>query len=98
MKPSFGGGFYNMASMAVQDSTVSRNYATQDGGGIADLGRNLTLIGSTVTRNNATVNAGGLLWSRSYPTLRKSRVVANTPNDIARVAVPAAARSLRPWR
>ena len=82
-KPSFGGGFYNMAGITVRASTISSNYATQGGGGIADFGRNLTIVGSTVTHNNATVNGGGILYHRGYPTLRRSRVVANTPNDIA---------------
>jgi hypothetical protein len=81
-KPSFGGGFYNLAGITVRDSTISSNYATQGGGGIADFGRDLTIVGSTVTRNNATVNGGGILYHRGYPTLRRSRVVANTPNDI----------------
>ena len=55
------GGLYNMGSITVRDSTVTRNYATQKGGGIADFGRHLTIVGSTVTRNNATVDGGGII-------------------------------------
>lgn len=81
-KPSFGGGFYNMGGITVRDSIVSRNYATV-GGGIAEFGRHLTVVGSTVTRNNATDDGGGIAYHRGYPTIRRSRVVDNTPNDIA---------------
>ena len=72
-----------MAGITVRASTISSNYATQGGGGIADFGRDLTVVGSTVTRNNATVDGGGILYHRGYPTLSRSQVVANTPNDIA---------------
>jgi hypothetical protein len=77
-----GGGLFNStgANASIVRSTLRSNSAAL-GGGADNLGT-LNLLGSTVTRNRAAVQGGGIAGS-GKSTLIHTRVVANTPDDVA---------------
>ncbi len=87
--PVNGGGLFNAGSATVMNSRFSGNQASGSGGGIYNSGDSgggsLELRNSRITSNAATVDGGGIYLSSTSPspTLINTRVVDNTPNDIA---------------
>jgi hypothetical protein len=79
---SLGGGlFVGSKGTATVSGSILKNNRSEFGGGIDNLG-SLSLQGSLVTRNHATVRGGGIA-NRGQLTISRSRVIANTPDDIA---------------
>jgi parallel beta-helix repeat protein len=61
---SVGGGIYNAGTLALVESTVAGNRASQQGGGIRVTSvATLTLIGSTVSGNTSAVEGGGGIYN-----------------------------------
>ena len=77
-----GGGLFNSAgaTASILRSTLRANQGSL-GGGAFNLGT-LGVVGSTVTRNQATIQGGGIA-NRGQLSLLRSRVVANTPDNVA---------------
>jgi hypothetical protein len=74
-----GGGIFNLATLAVSNSTFSGNTASSDGGGIFnDSGATLTVNDSTVSGNTA---GGGIINNSATLTLHNSIVAGNTGDD-----------------
>jgi predicted outer membrane repeat protein len=56
-----GGGIYNQGTLALNDVTVSYNYARVNGGGIYnDAGGSLTVTNSNIENNTANGSGGGI--------------------------------------
>jgi hypothetical protein len=70
---SFGGGIANIASLKVEDSTISNNIAI-DGGGIYNLGV-MEVHNSTISGNSA--NGGGGIQNLAPATVFFSTIVDN---------------------
>ncbi len=76
-----GGGIYNYnGTLTVTSSTISSNSASQNGGGIATIGRvPLTVTSSTILNNSAGVHGGGIysIFSSSV-TVTNSTISGNS--------------------
>jgi hypothetical protein len=78
-----GGGIYNGATLILNDSAVSNNVATANGGGIYNSGEGtVTLTDSTVNENEADANGGGIQNSDDGTlTLFGSDISENTASN-----------------
>ncbi|WP_461067209.1 right-handed parallel beta-helix repeat-containing protein [Streptomyces pseudoechinosporeus] len=78
-----GGGIFNAGTVTLNNrSTVERNTASRNGGGIFndDFGT-MTLNRSTVKRNTTSGNGGGIYNDGGTVTLNRSTVRDNTPDN-----------------
>ena len=76
-----GGGFYNLGTLILNNTTVGNSSAANTGGGISNFGTNgvLTLINSTVSGNSAAANGGGIYnTNNGTVTLTNSTVSGNS--------------------
>ncbi|QUH22333.1 hypothetical protein HYG87_00400 [Methanobacterium alkalithermotolerans] len=71
---SNGGGIYNKAPMAINDSTIKGNTA-KNGGGIYNYQSSLTITGSTIQENNAAIGAG--IWNSGTTSISNSTITGN---------------------
>jgi hypothetical protein len=79
---SLGGGmFLGSPGTATVMCSTFRNNQSEFGGGVFSFG-SLRLRGSLVTRNHATVRGGGVA-NQGQLTIHRSRIIANTPDNIA---------------
>jgi hypothetical protein len=82
---SGGGIAFIFGTVSLDDSTVTGNSATVNGGGVFDTVGTFSLIGnSTVTANAARQNGGGIFNSGGtlVNCISGANVTANIPNDI----------------
>jgi predicted outer membrane repeat protein len=84
----FGGAIFGQGEALIQRSTFSGNHAF-DGGAIYTYSP-ITLVNSTITANTAFSDGGGIFVNGTFtgavPTLIRTTVTGNTPNDV--VVVP----------
>ena len=73
-----GGGIFNGGAVTLEDSTVSGNTASGDGGGIYNNVGTVTLEDSTVSGNTASEEGGGINNNGGTVTLEDSTVSGNT--------------------
>ncbi|MEM9091956.1 MAG: choice-of-anchor Q domain-containing protein, partial [Cyanobacteria bacterium P01_F01_bin.53] len=73
-----GCGIFNRERLTVTNSTVSGNTATDDGGGIWNLGASLTIENSTISDNSSGSNGGGIYSDTFGNTLDSSVSVSNS--------------------
>jgi hypothetical protein len=79
---SLGGGlFLGSPGTATVIGSTFRDNQSEFGGGAFSFG-SLRLLGSLVTRNHATVRGGGI-DNQGQLTINRSRIIANTPDNIA---------------
>jgi hypothetical protein len=79
---SLGGGlFLGSEGTATVSGSALKNNRSEFGGGVYNLG-SLRLLGSLVTHNHASVSGGGI-DNRGQLTISRSRIIANTPDNIA---------------
>jgi predicted outer membrane repeat protein len=77
----FGGAITNSGALDIEKSTFSANQAAY--GGAIDTASAMTVTGSTITGNTARIDGGGIYVTGGVaPTLIKTTVTGNTPNDI----------------
>jgi hypothetical protein len=74
------GVFSNNGPITIDNSTISDNVATGDGGGIWN-GLSLTITNSTVTSNQAS-GLGGGIYNRGSFTSANNEISGNTPDDV----------------
>jgi hypothetical protein len=83
-----GGGILNFGTLTLSGCTVTGNYASQGGGGIAnELGGTMTISGSTVSRNTTNFLGGadgwgGGIYNDGHMTLSGSTVIHNSSDGI----------------
>ena len=78
-----GGGIcITQADLALNNSTVSGNYAVGYSGGILSRSGNVTLTSSTVTNNASSMFAGGIYVFNNTLTLTDSTLSGNTANAV----------------
>jgi CSLREA domain-containing protein len=73
---NYGGGIRNFGQLTILDSTISGNTISQTGGGISNVGGEVTILRSTVSGN--TADHGGGLWSNSIATVIDSTFSGNS--------------------
>ena len=85
---SYGGGIYSthtgrdlVNSLVLVNSTVSRNSANNDGGGILDSQGTIAVYNSTLVGNSAGDDGGGVKGYWTSITLVGSMVAGNSAND-----------------
>jgi hypothetical protein len=88
---NFGAGIFNSggATLTLFNSTITRNSAGLNGGGVLNYYGSLTAINSTITSNSAGFNnldggsngGGGVYAYNATTTLDNTIVAANTAND-----------------
>jgi len=78
----YGGGVYvdqgNATSTQTGVSTIARNTATSDGGGIYNNAGTLTLVNTTVSYNTAGSDGGGLYDNAGTSVLAYTTIASNT--------------------
>ena len=75
-----GGGIFNVGTVTIEDSVISRNVATgEDGGGIRNASGHVTITNSTINGNRST-DDGGAIHNRGEAslTIRDSTISNNT--------------------
>lgn len=70
-----GGGILNNGTLAVTNSTITRNESSNNGAGIENSGT-LTLLNTTVSLNTTTGSGGGI-YSTGQLTIRRSTISSN---------------------
>jgi predicted outer membrane repeat protein len=86
--PSDGGAVATSGPLIIHNSTFSLNFARRRGGAILTSNA-LTITHSTITENIALGDGGGIYVAGNIvPTLDRTSVIGNTPDDI--VVVPPA--------
>ena len=79
---AYGAGINSRGPLIIGNSTLSGNYATAYGGAIYT-NSTLTITGSTITANTGKYDGGGIyVVGGISPTLIRTSVTGNTPNDI----------------
>lgn len=79
--PNSGGAIFNRGTVAVTNSTVSNNMASNGGGIRGRYGAALSITNSTISNNTAGSNGGGLYLSEvSEAIITNSRITGNTGN------------------
>lgn len=78
-----GGGLLNNGMLTLNNSTVSGNAASVDGGGISNLRfSTLTLNNSTISDNTAIGRSSGGIYNEATVTLNNSTVSGNSAKDV----------------
>ncbi|MEU8591623.1 hypothetical protein AB0C59_32220 [Streptomyces sp. NPDC048664] len=78
-----GGGIYNDGPLLLKDTSISNNTVTGGagkGGGVYNLGGQVTASNVRIAGNSATLAPGGV-WTNTQWTARRSLVTNNTPTN-----------------
>ncbi|MBK6948463.1 MAG: hypothetical protein IPH16_10735 [Haliscomenobacter sp.] len=77
-----GGGIYNQSLLVLNNSQITNNKATSNGGGIYNsLGTSLSMTGCQVTGNDAGLNFGGGIYSTRPLTLSSCQINNNSSGN-----------------
>jgi hypothetical protein len=73
-----GGGILNLGALGVQNSIISNNVASSNGGGISSVGGALAVQNTTITSNIAGSNGGGIYSTSPVTTVQNSTITNNS--------------------
>jgi hypothetical protein len=76
-----GGGIGNSGTLTINNSTISLNRASVDGGGICQTGGTLTINNSTINGNSASVNGGGIYQTGGTLTINNNTISGNSATN-----------------
>jgi hypothetical protein len=74
---AYAGGIYNGGLLALTDTTLDGNFATQNGGGIDNDGGTLTVSHCTLSGNSANTFAGAGIYNQGTLTITDSTLAGN---------------------
>lgn len=77
-----GGGIYNAGRLTLNNTTVAENAADSDGGGIFNMGQNMTIQDSTIRDNTALGSGGegGGIYNTRQGFITRSTISGNVAN------------------
>ena len=76
-RTNFGGGIDNRENLTLNNSTISGNYATNEGGGIFNVSGTINISNSTISGNYASDSAGGIYNGAGTINISSSIVSGN---------------------
>jgi CHAT domain-containing protein len=74
----YGSGIYNDGIATIKNSTLSKNTATAQGGGIFNNAGNITVTNTTLSDNTATSEGGGIYNNSGTTTIANSTLSGNS--------------------